>query len=183
LEATVNFTKTLITTGAVIMLSACDSKPGTTTVQPPSSTVSPAHNAADQAQRDALAAYLGMWDAFVTAAATSDWQSPKLSQYATGLALSTLSRGLNADRDKGLVSKGSPTHNAQLSSVEPAANPVKVTISDCSDSTNALKYRADDGQPANDGAGGRRLIKATVEKQADGSWKVTDFGVQGVGTC
>ncbi len=46
-----------------------------------------------------------------------------------------------------------------------------------------VKYRADNGQPANDGPGGRRQINAIVKKAVDGSWKVTDFGVQAVGTC
>lgn len=124
-----------------------------------------------------------MWGDFVAASATSDWQSPKLGQYATGLALSTLSRGLYADHYNGLVSKGTPTHTAQVSSVDPPNNPTKVIVTDCSDSTKALKYRADNGQLANDSPGGRRLINATVQKQSDGSWKVSDFGVQGVGTC
>ena len=31
--------------------------------------------------------------------------------------------------------------------------------------------------------GGRQLINAIVEKQADGSWKVSDFGVHDTGTC
>lgn len=176
--------KVLIATGAVILLSACDSKPssGPTSnpaIQPPSSTAS----AQDRAKRDALAAYRGMWDEFVAAAAKSDWQSPQLGQYATGLALSTLTRGLRLDHDNGLVSKGSPTHDTEVSSVDPATDPAKVIISDCSDSTNALKYRADNGQRADDRAGGRRFIKATVEKQAGGSWKVSDFGVQAVGSC
>ena len=70
-----------------------------------------------------------------------------------------------------------------MSSVDPPSNPTTVIVRDCSDSTNALKYRADNGQPANDGPGGRRLINATVEKQSDGSWKVSDFGVQPVGSC
>ncbi|MEV8442142.1 hypothetical protein AB0425_32605 [Actinosynnema sp. NPDC051121] len=149
----------------------------------PSIGLSAPQSPADNAKLHALAAYQGMWDAFAAAAATSDWQSPQLGRYATGLALSTLSRGLYADHHNGLVSKGSPTHNTQVSSVDPPVNPAKVIVSDCSDSTDALKYRADNGQPADDGAGGRRLIKATVEKQSDGSWKVSDFGVQGVGTC
>lgn len=149
----------------------------------PSAGFTAPQSPADAGKLHALAAYRGMWEGFVAAAATSDWQSPELGRYATGLALSTLSRGLYADHYNGLVSKGSPTHDAQVSSVEPPADPVKVIVSDCSDSTNALKYRADNGQPADDGVGGRRLIKATVEKQSDGSWKVSDFGVQGVGTC
>ncbi|WP_246037630.1 hypothetical protein [Saccharothrix texasensis] len=173
---------------AVLMLASCsqqDTNPPMSSAGPtsPSASLAAPQSPADQARLHALAAYQGMWEDFVEAAATSDWRSPKLGRYATGLALSTLSRGLYADHYNGLVSKGTPTHNAQVSSVEPAADPAQVIISDCSDSTNALKYRADSGQPADDGAGGRRLIKATVEKQSDGSWKVSDFGVQGVGTC
>jgi hypothetical protein len=173
----------------VLVLASCspgDTNPPTTAPSGsivPSASPTTLQSPADKAKLHALAAYRGMWDDFVAAAATSDWQSPKLGQYATGLALSTLTRGLYADHYNGLVSKGSPTHNVQVSSVDPQANPAKVIVRDCSDSTDALKYHADNGQPANDGAGGRRLIKATVEKQPDGSWKVSDFGVQGVGTC
>lgn len=165
---------------------ASSTSPGTTqqTVPTTSAAVSTsAASPADAAKQQATTAYVGMWDDFVAAAATSDWQSPKLGQYATGLALSTLSRGLYADHYNGLVSKGSPTHNVTVTSVDPASDPTKVMVTDCSDSTKALKYRADNGQPANDGPGGRRQINATVQKQADLSWKVTDFGVQAVGTC
>ena len=151
----------------------------TSTTVVPTTTLSPT----DKAKQDALAAYLNMWQDFGNAAATSDWQSPKLGQHATGLALSTLSRGLYADHYNGLVSKGNPTHQAQVSSVDTELDTRKVIVADCSDSTNALKYYAATGQPANDSPGGRRQINATVQKQSDGSWKVADFGVQGVGTC
>jgi hypothetical protein len=144
------------------------------------STVAPP---AEFAVRLAVASYVAMWQDFVSAAATSDWQSPKLGRYATGVALSTLSRGLYADHYNGLISKGSPTHNVAVTSAGPASDPTKVVVADCSDSTKALKYHAGNDQPANDGPGGRRQINATVQKQADGSWKVTDFGVQAVGTC
>ncbi|MGB6163297.1 MAG: hypothetical protein WCF33_12440 [Pseudonocardiaceae bacterium] len=152
--------------------------PGATLPALPSPT-----SPADLAGHQAIAAYLGMWRDFADAGTTSDWRSLKLAQNATGDALSTLSRGLYADHYNGLVTKGTPTHNAQVSSVDPASEPTKVIVSDCSDSTNALKYRADNGQPANDGPGGRRQINAIVRKAVDGSWKVTDFGVQTVGTC
>lgn len=176
----------------MVAVAACSSgtasspSPGTTQQTVPTTSAAPSTSAAspaDAAKQQAVTAYVGMWDDFVAAAATSDWQSPKLGQYATGLALSTLSRGLYADHYNGLVSKGSPTHNVTVTSVDPASDPTKVMVTDCSDSTHALKYRADNGQPANDGPGGRRQINATVQKQADASWKVADFGVQAVGTC
>jgi hypothetical protein len=173
---------------ATVCTSCTASKSSSATTPPEAPTTSavsstPSPPPAETAKQHATSAYLGMWDDFVAAAATSDWRSPKLGQYATGVALSTLSRGLYADHYNGLVSRGAPTHAAEVSSVDPPANPTTAVIADCSDSTNALKYRADNGQPANDGPGGRRSIHATVQKQSDGSWKVSDFGVQGIGTC
>jgi hypothetical protein len=138
---------------------------------------------ADKAKQDALAAYTGMWQDFVAAGTTSDWQSPRLGQHATGLALTNLSRGLYADHVNGLVTKGEPRLNPNVSSMESSSLPMKIVVTDCGDSTNWLKYRKDNGQPADDKPGGRQLINAIVEKQSDGSWKVTDFGVHGVGTC
>ncbi|WP_424187627.1 hypothetical protein ACOBQX_07470 [Actinokineospora sp. G85] len=124
-----------------------------------------------------------MWEDFVDAGATSDWQSPKLGDHATGIALTTLTRSLYADRYNGLVTKGRPILNPTVTSSDPADNPVKIIVSDCGESTNWLKYRADNGQLSDNESGGRRAINAIVEKQSDGSWKVSDFGVHDVGTC
>ncbi|MFI7676416.1 hypothetical protein [Actinophytocola sp. NPDC049390] len=137
----------------------------------------------DKAKQDALAAYRGMWQDFVAAGATSDWQSPKLGQHATGIALTNLSRGLYADHVNGLVTKGEPKLSPSVSSVEPPDAPTKIVVTDCGDSTNWLKYRKDNGQLADDKPGGRRLINAIVQKQSDGSWKVTEYGVHEVGSC
>lgn len=150
----------------------------TSTTEPTSTS-----SAGGAATEAAVAAYVGMWNDFVAAAATSDWRSPKLGQYATGLALSTLSRGLYADHASGVISRGDPTHDIQRSSVDSSTDPKTVVITDCSDSSHALKYNARTGRPADDSPGGRHLIIATVRVQSDGTWKVVDFGVQGVGTC
>lgn len=175
----------LILGGVVSALTACDqhaadrTNDGSASRPPPSSTGVPA----DVAQDRAVSAYREMWLAFAEAGTTSDWQSPALGQHATGIALDKLTRSLRSDQDKGLVTKGSPTLSPQVSTMDPASDPLKVTITDCGDSTNALKYRKDNGQLADDSPGGRRLINAIVEKQADGKWKVTDFGVHDLGTC
>ncbi|WP_017984978.1 hypothetical protein [Amycolatopsis methanolica] len=63
----------------------------------------------DNAKQDALASYRGRWRDFVAAGTTSDWQSPKLGRYATGIALTNMSRALYADHYNGLVTKGEPT--------------------------------------------------------------------------
>lgn len=176
-------------TTAALALSACGAgasgptpahSAARTPVPPaPASPASPA----DLARGQAIAAYLGMWQDFADAATTSDWRSPRLARNATGDALSTLSRGLYADHYNGLVSRGRPVNNPHVSTLEPVDAPTTIVLSDCGDSTNWVKYRTDNGQVANDGPGGRRRINAIVKKAVDGSWKVTDFGVQAVGTC
>jgi hypothetical protein len=148
------------------------------TSAPPATSLS----VADKAKQDALASYRGMWKDFVAAGTTSDWQSPTLGRYATGIALTNLTRGMYADHYNGLITKGEPVLTPSVSSVEPPNDPKKIVVTDCGDSTRWLKYRADNGQLA-DTPGGRRLINAVVEKQADGAWKVSDFGVHDVGTC
>ncbi|MFG2943495.1 hypothetical protein [Streptomyces sp. NPDC048282] len=116
------------------------------------------------------------------AAKTSDWNSPNLARYATGDALSAISRGMYADHLNGLVTKGEPKNSPKVSSVAPAAEPTTVMISDCGDSTNWLKYRKDSGKLADDEPGGRQAITAEVKK-LDRGWKVTRFAVEGVGSC
>ena len=124
-----------------------------------------------------------MWQDFVEAGRTSDWQSPNLGRHAIGIALTNLSRSLYADHYNGLVTRGEPILNPVVNSVEPAADPAKVIIRDCGDSTRWLKYGAKDGKPATDQQGGRRRITGVVDKQPDGSWKVSDYAVEGLGTC
>ncbi|MFE9748257.1 hypothetical protein ACFYOT_25405 [Saccharothrix saharensis] len=143
----------------------------------------PAPGPAEEAGQLAVGAYRGMWLSYAEAARMSDWQSPKLGEFATGTALSTMTRGLYGDRYKGVVSRGQPSLDPSVSSVEPAVMPTRVTVTDCGDSTNWTRHYADSGQPADDEPDGRRHIDAIVEKQADGTWKVVEFGVQEVGTC
>ncbi|MFC4463956.1 hypothetical protein ACFPH6_05160 [Streptomyces xiangluensis] len=116
------------------------------------------------------------------AGTTSDWNSPKLAQHATGDALSAISRSMYADHLNGLVTKGEPRNYPKVTSATPAENPTTVMISDCGDSTHWLKYRRDTGKLADEG-GGRRAITAEVTKQVSGSWKVTRFAVEGLGSC
>ncbi|WP_329072666.1 hypothetical protein [Amycolatopsis sp. NBC_01480] len=177
----------VITATLALGLTACSS--GDTTNPPPSTTAaSPAPSStptspAETAKQHAIAAYLGMWQDVAAVAKTSDWQSERLAHNATADALSVLSRAMYADHLNGLVTTGQPINNPEATSAEPASKPTTVLISDCGDSTNWLKHRADNGQLADNEAGGRRHMEAEVKLAVDGSWKVTRFAVQGIGTC
>jgi hypothetical protein len=154
---------------------------GPSSILTPPSSASPT-SPADVAGQQALSAYSGMWRAMADAASSSDWQSPALAQYATGDALGVISRSLYTDHLNHVVTRGEPTTNPKVSSVEPPNDPTTVMISDCGDSTNWLKYKQD-GQPLDDSPGGRRAITAEVKKQQDGYWRVTRFAVEGLGSC
>jgi hypothetical protein len=179
--------------GAALVVVACSSgtptNPSTGPTQPtgqaPSTSAPPSTSLSvvDKAKQDALTSYRGMWQDFVSAGTTSDWQSPKLGQFATGIALTNMSRSLYADHYNGLVTKGEPTFQPSVSSVDPLDNPNKIVITDCSDGSKWLKYKAANGELADDTPGGRHLINAIVQKQADGSWKVSEYGVHEAGTC
>jgi hypothetical protein len=185
LEAAVNFTtKILVVAGSVAALGACDGEPSATSTDEPSTTYPPSSTApVDDAGNRAINAYREMWKDFATAGTSSDWQSAALGQHATGIALNKLSQSLYGDNYRGLITKGAPILNPAVSTAEPQEDPKRILITDCGDSTNWLKYRKDNGALADDKPGGRHLINAVVEKQADGSWKVSDYGVHDVGSC
>lgn len=169
-----------------VLATACTPSPPAPVARPstapPSSSIWK-HDRAGVAGKKAIEVYVGMWQTMAVAARTSDWQSERLSRFATGYALTTISRSLYADHQNGLITLGAPKNSPAVASWEPAEEPTTVMITDCGDSTNWLKYHADTRQPANDGPGGRRAISAVVTRQSDGRWLVSDFAVREVGTC
>jgi hypothetical protein len=122
-----------------------------------------------------------MWADLVTAAQTSDFQSPLLSQRATGEALTLLEQGLARDQLHGIVTRGTTVHHPQVTSLTPAANPTHATIWDCFDDTHWVEYNTSGGLAKN-AAGGRRATTATLVKSG-GTWKVSQIMVQATGTC
>jgi hypothetical protein len=165
--------------------SACsaDSPAGPAPATPTPTPVATIASPASTAKQQAIDAYLGMWRDVAAAATTSDWQSPRLAEHATGDALQVLSRQLYADHYNGLISKGAPSNAPVAKSVDSPYAPKGVLIGDCSDASHWLKYRGDTGQPADDAPGGKHLINAEVKLGVDGTWRVTRFAVEGTGSC
>jgi hypothetical protein len=164
--------------------SATSSTPGGATVPAPvPTTITPSPlSPADSARQQATAAYTGMWQQMAKADETADWQAPTLAKYATGDALTEINRSLYTDHVNGLVSTGAPTTHPQVTKVDPPTEPTTVMISDCGNDAQWVKHKAD-GSSYSDPPGGRRSITAEVRKQVDGSWRVTRFAVEGVGSC
>ncbi|MCK9904195.1 hypothetical protein [Parafrankia elaeagni] len=137
--------------------------------------------AAQVAERDALAAYRGMWEDWIAIAATGDYQNPRLATHTSGPALSLIYRGVYANWRDGLVARGEPVLSPKVSAATPQENPDRITITDCVDSSNWLNYRTD-GQLENDTPGGQRYVQALAVQRA-GEWKIDQLVVQALGTC
>lgn len=149
----------------------------------PAPAMTTAGTAPESQTRLAVEAYEAMWRDVADASATSDWQSPRLDDHATGDALRMVTDALRRDRERGLIAKGQPVHNTHVSSQDPPADPRTIGIEDCGDGSTWLKYRADTGQLVDDVGDGRRAITAEMVRTDDGAWKVSRFTVRKVGTC
>jgi hypothetical protein len=116
------------------------------------------------------------------ASRTADYQSPQLSDHASGDALSQLARGLYANKQHGIIAKGDPATSPTVTSATPSAKPTSVVVADCFDDSRWLNYVASTGALQNDVAGGKHATTATVTL-TDGAWRVTQLAVGTVGTC
>ncbi|EFC83513.1 hypothetical protein FrEUN1fDRAFT_3412 [Parafrankia sp. EUN1f] len=143
----------------------------------PSASLTPA----EIAERDALTAYRGMWEDWIAIAATGDYQDPRLARHVSGEALSSIYKAVYANQRDGLVARGAPTYAGSVTAAEPAANPDRITIVDCSDGSSWLNYRAD-GQLEDNEPGGRHAIQALALKNSN-TWKIDVLVIQEVGTC
>ena len=179
----------LLLVAVAIALAACDSGSQAPSPSPtpqvslasPSPTVVPTDR--DSAVQAAERAYRGMWDAYMRVLMAPDPESPELTRYAAGEALKTLSDGVRDVRNQGLKGEGKFALSPQVTEVTPANEPTKIAVRDCVDTRQSRIVRASPGATYNDKPGGLRLCLATVQRQNDGSWKVTSFGLREVGTC
>jgi hypothetical protein len=147
----------------------------------PSPTAAPTDR--DSAVHAAVQAYRGMWQTYLRVLAAPDPDSPELARDATGEALKVLVDGVRDVRDQGLKGEGRFVLSPRVTDATPATAPTKVSIRDCLNDAGARIVRASPGPAYRDRPGGRRLCLATVQRQRDGTWKVTSFGLREVGTC
>ena len=122
-----------------------------------------------------------MWQAYVAAARTADYQAPSLDHYAAGAALSGLTHGLYEEHQQGVVSLGEPEFHPLVTIPKAAGGLVsQADVTDCADSSRWLDYH--DGKPVPGQAAGSRRIIARVQPFG-GTWKVTYLNVGKAGTC
>ncbi len=158
---------------------ATGSQPPARTDPVPSAPGSPAPTGNPQAL--ARAAYLGMWQAYVAAARTADYQTQTLDHYTAGGALSTLTHALYQEHQDGDVSLGQPVLHPDVTLVKGSGGQVtQADVTDCADGSHWLNYH--DGKPIAGQDVRDRSISARLQL-FNGTWKVTYLNVGLAGTC
>jgi len=184
-----------LATAALIMLAGCGGGssgppgptdtglPGPTATRAASATPSPVPDLdpAQAARQAALAAYRAMWDDWVAAAATSDFESTSLAHHASGSALDLITHSIFDDSRNKVVTKGRPVISPNATDVDSTAAPTRVKVVDCVDSTHWLNYKLN-GQLQDTIPGGRSHTEALVVL-AGGTWRVSQLAIQDNGTC
>jgi hypothetical protein len=122
-----------------------------------------------------------MWQAYVVAARTSDYQPGSLSQYAAGNALSVLTRSLYDDSKDGVVLRGAPVLSPAVTSVTPSGDPDAAAVADCASDTGWRQYTTA-GKPVAGAPAGKHRITAQL-RLFSSVWKVTYLVVEKAGTC
>lgn len=150
----------------------------TSTALPPTSPSSPVPSLGPSAaaERDALTAYRGMWDAFVEAAKTSDPELPELREHATENALALIASALVANREQKRVILGELKIDPKVTAVTPADAPREASVVDCVNDEKWLVHKASGGL-VNDVPGSANRTTATVIHTDDG-WKVSRFTIE-----
>ncbi len=173
----------LLAAGACTLLAACGNGASTPVPTPVSATHAlrlPAAASGDP-QTAILNAYTGMWHAYAVAARTAGYQASSLSQYAAGDALMVLTRALLNDQQQGVVLRGAPVLDPQVTAMTPASGPDSSSVTDCADDSQWLQYTTT-GQPASGAPAGRHRIYAQLQLFGQ-VWKVTGLVVEAAGTC
>jgi hypothetical protein len=122
-----------------------------------------------------------MWDAYVEAAKTSDPDAPDLRRYTSDNALKLIVSALVTNRVDKKIILGDLKIDPKVAAVKTGENPPTATVNDCVDDTKWLVHKSS-GELLNDVPGGRHRTTATV-KSSNGEWKVSQFTLEGSGTC
>ncbi|MGH3947506.1 MAG: hypothetical protein ACRDSE_00040 [Pseudonocardiaceae bacterium] len=172
----------MIVVVAALAVAGCAKEQGQSPPPNGIASPSPSPDLRQQTERDALAAYTGMWMAMAKAGETANPEDPQLRQYASGEALALIVGTLVGYRESGLVTRGHPATNPRITELTPPDAATQASLVDCGDSTAWTTHEAATGEQIEHDPRGRRQLTATVSV-IDATWKVTKFTIGDLGSC
>ncbi|MFF5334739.1 hypothetical protein [Streptomyces sp. NPDC013181] len=137
------------------------------------------------AEKGALAAYRGMWDAQVEAYSSGSLKDARLSDYTTGDAAANIVEAFTYYKERDLAFKGGPVTEPKVSAVDVTSSVHTATIDDCVDMTGVLVRRST-GKPIAKAKEGDRhpwTATATTAKDGKGGWRISDYTIDRDRAC
>jgi hypothetical protein len=178
--------------GALLIgtLTACGGGSGTPTAahrpMPTASTLaSPSASSGDAlapAIQAALTAYDQAWNDLAVVSDEGNYQDPRLAAHLSGQLLLTTSQDLYLEESHGIATRGQPVLHPRIEASELAARPPTVTIADCIDFHQFVKYYKTSGAPYGVSQAGLSADTTTMTL-VNGTWMVTDEKMQADGSC
>jgi hypothetical protein len=159
-------------------LSACSKEPAgpsaPASALPSAPPASPSANAEEaEARTKAVEAYNKLREAQVAASAKADVSGGDVDKYAADPLLSEIRNNLYFKRQQGLVTKGAPKWNVEVTKVNVATRPFTVTLEDCFDGTGWQTVFKDSGKSAAvPGQAKKYLVRAEAVQYDDGRWLI-----------
>ncbi|MFJ8073891.1 hypothetical protein ACIQ7Q_08150 [Streptomyces sp. NPDC096176] len=138
------------------------------------------------AERGALAAYRGMWDAQVKAYSTGSMENARLGDYTTGEAAKNVISAFTYYNGRGLTFKGKPKVTPKVTAIDVKSDPYTATISDCVDTTDYVLVKRTSGKPvavAEDDNRRPWTATATTAKAGGTEWRISDYTIDKDRTC
>jgi hypothetical protein len=171
---------------AVGALVGCTSGSGTPIVATAATAPGPtvAGTAEKAAISDALTVYKAYLHAYVTAAATADWQSAAIDRVSADPLRSQAHQILRGYASVGVVLTGAPLTSPQVAKVMRYGSSYAVSLVDCIDSTGWRPVKKATGQSAKAvGQPDRHRVDVTVVQYPDHVWYVQQIVNDPVSTC
>ena len=171
---------TLVVVAAVIGVAIWRARGSGSSAQPDASatvrSASPSASGPEQqAAQQAMAAYNGFREAYISAAATGEYRTTDLAKYAGDPLLLEARLALQIQSQQGIVNQGRPSWSAHASQVNLGTRPYSVTLEDCFDQTNWQPvYKATGKSAAAGDQAQRYIITSTALLYDDGRWLITE---------
>ncbi|GAA2349573.1 hypothetical protein OKJ48_02680 [Streptomyces kunmingensis] len=142
----------------------------------PGSTPSPSDSDPDAAlKKVVLDTYERMWDEQVKAYAKGSIKGTELRSYAAGYALAEAETTMDTFQEKGVVTKGAPTHDAVVTGLKPDEKVPWASLTDCLDTANWKYVYEKTGKPVE--MPKDQVLKYVTKVQAEkwgNSWKIVE---------
>ncbi|MFJ8752236.1 hypothetical protein ACIREO_23310 [Streptomyces sp. NPDC102441] len=151
---------------------------------PAATSASPSAGPEQEARKQVLTAYRGMWKEQVKIYGSGSFKGSELEKYAADKALSKVRAAAFYYQNNDLVVKGEPKlKDDPKITLSMGGESKSATIVDCVDSTNFVPQNSKTGKKSELAGDNRRKVQTSKAQYGSGKWMITDSTIDKGSTC